>query len=168
MSTNVSCRSCPLLWHLSHCRCTSICLIATRQPSKPSPPQVDRWNFWKVVREYAWSYMFKFAHCFWRMHCWSRWKTLALELVATIALPGEITLRGKAWSYAYQGSRGYLKILKVHQINVGKSAWFCATVIGGAFRGLITVEIEVMLKGHCIEFGVVWIDSAIVVWKWCE
>ena len=24
------------------------------------------------------------------------------------------------------------------------------------------------LKGHCIEFGVVWIDSAIVVWKWCE
>ena len=24
------------------------------------------------------------------------------------------------------------------------------------------------LKGHCIEFGVVWIYSAIVVWKWCE
>ena len=25
-----------------------------------------------------------------------------------------------------------------------------------------------ILKGHCIEFGVAWIDSAIVVWKWCE
>ena len=24
------------------------------------------------------------------------------------------------------------------------------------------------LKGHCIEFGVVWIDSTIVAWKWCE
>ena len=52
--------------------------------------------------------------------------------------------------------------------NLVYSYWLRIIIKGTIIYWWWLMHIRSWLKGHCIEFGVVWIDSAIVVWKWCE